>query len=92
MPYKNKLIAILIPVFLLVVAWGEVREASAAVSAANTFNRNLKKPKSINPPPPEDGIHDPTNEATFRLQPPREAFKGMPKTTFGNYVDWVKAI
>ncbi len=64
----------------------------AAVSPANTFNRNLKKQKKRNPPPPEDGIHDPENEATFVLQPPAESFEGMPKTEFGNYVDWVKAI
>jgi c(7)-type cytochrome triheme protein len=64
----------------------------AAVSDANTFNRNLKKPKSINPPPPEDGVHDPENEATYSLQPPKEAFQGLPKTDFGNHVDWVKAI
>ncbi len=64
----------------------------AAVSQANTFNRNLKKEKSRNPPPPEDGIHDVENEATFILQSPREAFAELPKTAFGNYVDWVKAI
>ncbi|MBI1194628.1 MAG: cytochrome c, class I [Gammaproteobacteria bacterium] len=64
----------------------------AAVSSANTFNRNLKKEKSRNPPPPEDGVHDTENEATFTLQSPREAFQGLPTTEFGNYVDWVKAI
>lgn len=64
----------------------------AAVSGANTFNRNLKKEKTRNPPPPEDGIHDTANEATFTLQPPKEAFIGLPTTPFGNYVDWVKAI
>jgi len=64
----------------------------AAVSGANTFNRNLKKEKTRNPPPPEDGVHDPENEATFTLQHPKEAFSGLPTTPFGNYVDWVKAI
>lgn len=74
-------------------AQGEIIQlAAAGVSSANTFNRNLKKEKVHNPPPPEDGIHDPENEATFTLQPPKEAFSGLPKTDFGNRVDWVKAI
>ena len=64
----------------------------ADVSSANTFNRNLKKQKVLNPPPWEDGIHDTENEATFKLQPPKEAFAGLPTTEFGNHVDWVKAI
>jgi c(7)-type cytochrome triheme protein len=64
----------------------------ADVSSANTFNRNLKKQKELNPPPWEDGIHDTENEATFKLQPPKEAFTGLPTTEFGNHVDWVKAI
>jgi len=71
---------------------GIIQLAAAGVSSANTFNRNLKKEKEHNPPPPEDGIHDPANEATFTLQPPKEAFAGLPKTDFGNRVDWVKAI
>jgi c(7)-type cytochrome triheme protein len=62
------------------------------VSDANTFNRNLKKAKGKNLPPTEDGIHDPANEATHVLQSPKEAFKGLPETRFGNYIDWVKAI
>jgi len=74
-------------------AQGEIIQlAAAGVSSANTFNRNLKKQKVHNPPPPEDGIHDPENEATYTLQPPKEAFTGLPKTDFGNRVDWVKAI
>ncbi len=76
----------------VIAAEGAQSMQLAAVSAANTFNRNLKKEKSRNPPPPEDGIHDVENEATFILQPPRESFEGLPKTEFGNYVDWVKAL
>ena len=56
------------------------------------FNRLLRKPKTWNPPPPEDGIHDPDNEGTYLLQPPKEAFKDMPKAISGNRVDWVKAL
>ncbi len=64
----------------------------AQVSGANGFNRNLKKQKMKNPPPPEDGIHDTENEGTFVLMPPLEAYEGLPPSDFGNYVDWVKAI
>ncbi|RMH18456.1 MAG: cytochrome c, class I, partial [Gammaproteobacteria bacterium] len=64
----------------------------ADVTGVNKFNRNLKKPKEINAPPTRDGIHDPTNQGTHMLQPPKEAFEGLPKSNFGNYVDWVKAI
>ncbi len=64
----------------------------ADVSAANIFNLNLRKAKNPNAPPWEDGIHDTTNEATFKLQPPLEAYEGLPRTEFGNHVDWVKAL
>lgn len=62
------------------------------VSAANVFNRLLKKEKMKNAPPTEDGIHDPANDGTHVLQPPLVAFEGLPTTEFGNYVDWVKAL
>lgn len=62
------------------------------VSAANVFNRLLKKEKIKNAPPAQDGIHDPTNDNTHVLQPPQIAFEGLPTTEFGNYVDWVKAL
>jgi c(7)-type cytochrome triheme protein len=64
----------------------------ADVAAVNTFNRNLKKEKMKNAPPPEDGIHDPENPGTHVLQAPLEAYAGLPETEFGNYVDWVKAL
>ncbi len=59
---------------------------------ANIFNRNLKKAKERNAPPPRDGVHDKSNQGTEMLQPPKEAFQGLPTSRFGNYVDWVKAI
>lgn len=71
---------------------GEPLVVAQQVSPANTFNRNLKKVKDPNPPPWEDGIHDPENEATFSLQPPKEAYQGLPKSPYGNHVDWVKAL
>jgi len=67
-------------------------ESKSKVSAANIFNRLLKKEKMKNAPPTEDGIHDPANDGTHVLQPPLVAFEGLPTTEFGNYVDWVKAL
>ncbi len=62
-------------------------------SAANSFNRLLKKPASAaNAPPAEDGIHDPDNPGTHTLQWPSEAFNDLPKAVQGNRVDWVKAL
>lgn len=63
------------------------------VSAANSFNRLLKKPSSEpNARPALDGIHDPENPGTEMLQWPSEAFKGLPNTGDGNKIDWVKAL
>ncbi len=74
-----------------VVAQGNTVKV-AAVSAVNTFNRNLKKETNINAAPPEDGIHDPANDSTHVLQPPKEAFSGFITSKFGNHVDWVKTL
>ena len=63
------------------------------VSAANSFNRLLKKPSApSNAPPAEDGIHDPDNSGTHLLQWPSEAFEGLPRSNDGNRVDWVGAL
>lgn len=70
----------------------EVKSAKGKVSGANTFNRLLKKEKEKNASPPEDGIHDPANDGTHVLQPPKIAYDGLPTTEFGNYVDWVQAL
>src|SRR3569832_1752796 len=64
----------------------------ADVSSANTFNRNLKKEKDPNAPPPEDGYHDPEDDGTHILQAPKDAYVDLPTTEFGNQVDCVKAI
>ncbi len=62
-------------------------------SAANSFNRLLKRPAAAsNAPPSKDGIHDPANPGTELLQWPSEAFRDLPKTLDGNLVDWVKAL
>ncbi len=62
-------------------------------SAANTFNRLMKKPASApHAAPADDGIHDPENSGTHLLQWPSEAFQSFPGTNDGNRVDWVKAL
>ncbi len=62
-------------------------------SAANSFNRLLKKPASAaNASPAEDGIHDPANPGTHSLQWPSEAFQDLPPSGDGNRVNWVKAL
>jgi len=62
------------------------------VARVNSFNRLMKPPSEWNPPPPEDGIHDPTNRGSHLLLSPREAFEPLPKSRFGNRVDWVTAL
>ncbi len=78
-----------------VLALGIAAPQAAAqdnISAANKFNRLMKKVIDTNAPPMTDGIHDPENPGTEALQPPKEAFAGMPKGMSGNRVDWVKAL
>lgn len=70
----------------------QVKGSQNKVSDANRFNRLLKKPKSRNLPPAEDGVHDVDNEGTHVLQPPLVAYEGLPKSDFGNYVDWVASL
>ena len=60
--------------------------------AALSFNRLLKPASKRNPPPPEDGIHDPDNDGTHALQPPLQVFESLPRSNAGNRVDWVKAL
>ena len=65
---------------------------SRGPAGANRFNRLMTPPSKRNPPPAKDGIHDPENSGTHILQPPKEAFLTMPKSTSGNRVDWVAAL
>jgi len=65
----------------------------AAVAAPKiSFNRLMKSADEWNPAPPEDGIHDPDNEGTFLLQPPKEGMAGFASGISGNRVDWVKTL
>ncbi|MEH6616309.1 MAG: c(7)-type cytochrome triheme domain-containing protein [Porticoccus sp.] len=66
--------------------------AKKKASSVNSFNRLMKSRSEWNPPPSEDGIHDPENDATYTLQQPKDAFEGLPSNNFGNRVDWVKAL
>jgi c(7)-type cytochrome triheme protein len=61
-------------------------------AGVNRFNRLLRPPASRNPPPLRDGIHDPANDGTAVLQPPRQAFEPLPDSASGNHVDWVLAL
>ena len=71
---------------------GGAAAADQGASQVNTFNRLLKKTTQKNPPPAEDGIHDPENDSTYVLQPPKVAFESLPASQMGNYVNWVAAI
>jgi len=62
------------------------------VSKANVFNRLLKKIKDPNASPVDDGIHDTANDSVHALQPPKVAYEGLPKSEYGNHIDWVKAL
>jgi c(7)-type cytochrome triheme protein len=65
------------------------RQADADV---NAFNRLLRPASRRNPPPAEDGIHDPANDGTNALQAPRTAYATLPRANSGNRVDWVAAL
>ena len=58
----------------------------------NAFNRLLTPAAKRNPPPSEDGIHDPAGPGAAQLQPPKEAFFDLSKGKSGNYIDWVKSL
>lgn len=74
---------------LLLVSFAAPAQTTAEV---NSFNRLLKPKSARNLPPPQDGIHDPANDETNQLQPPRDAFKGMVPSNWGNQVNWVKSL
>jgi len=72
-----------------------VAAAPAAIPMAgdvNSFNRLLKPVGKRNPAPAEDGIHDPASEGTLALQPPLQAYTGLPRSNAGNRIDWVAAL
>jgi c(7)-type cytochrome triheme protein len=75
--------------------FGLILVMSTSVTGANdpnSFNRLMDPPSKRNPSPMTDGIHDPNNNGTQLLQPPKEAFQHLPKGKSGNYIDWMKAL
>ncbi len=66
--------------------------SASAAAEVNSFNRLLRPPSRGNPPPAEDGIHDPANEGTHELQAPRAAYATLPRANAGNRVDWPAAL
>ena len=66
--------------------------AKPRVNNANRFNRLMVGKSEWNPPPSDDGIHDPDSAAVHTLQSPREAFINLEKNAFGNHVNWVTAL
>jgi len=95
MNIKHFFLAVTIVLVLPVIgmnAEAAKQPAKGKVSGANTFNRLLQKEGAHNAAPDKDGIHDSGAESTRVLQPPLIAYDGLPKTEFGNYVDWVKAL
>jgi c(7)-type cytochrome triheme protein len=77
---------------LLVVTTLVAMRVAIAQDNPNAFNRLMTPSSERNAPPESDGIHDPTADGTLMLQPPREAFAGLPKSRSGNYIDWSRAI
>jgi c(7)-type cytochrome triheme protein len=74
------------------LAAGWAWQGTARAADPNSFNRLMTPPLKRNPPPTEDGIHDPEADGTPILQTPRESFATLPNSKSGNYVDWVKAL
>jgi c(7)-type cytochrome triheme protein len=68
------------------------RAATGASDDPNAFNRLLAAPGKRNPPPAEDGIHDPENSGTHALQAPQTAFGALSPLGAGNRVNWVHSL
>ena len=66
--------------------------APSGAGDPNAFNRLWSGSAQRNPPPLEDGIHDPASAGTSALQPPAASFDKLPRATAGNYVNWVGAL
>ena len=66
--------------------------ALAQSTNPNKFNRLMIPMSERNPPPAEDGIHDPESFGTELLQAPRESFSTLPRAPSGNNVNWTRAL
>jgi c(7)-type cytochrome triheme protein len=68
-----------------------IAQAQQSASPAS-FNRLLTPKSERNKPPAKDGIHDPENDGTLVLQPPKEGLSTLVSSNFGNQVNWVKSL
>lgn len=91
-PKKAEAKPALAPAPVVASAPAPVAATEVPATDINSFNRLLKPASKRNLPPPEDGIHDPSNDGTHALQPPLTAFSALPKSMSGNRVNWVEAI
>jgi c(7)-type cytochrome triheme protein len=66
--------------------------APVVAGGVNPFNRLMPTQAQRNLPPPQDGIHDASNDGTMALQAPLAAFAPLAKSNDGNRVDWVKSL
>jgi len=91
---ENHVILIIMALGILLVSIAVVFWTFSDAQAAdpNAFNRLMQPPSKRNPPPSQDGIHDPQGPGAAALQPPKESFSKLPGGKSGNYVDWVKAL
>ncbi len=58
----------------------------------NPFNRLFVPPKERIKTLKDDGVHDPQVPGLDLLQQPADAFKPLPTSSGGNYVNWVTAL
>ncbi len=89
---KNMYVAVALAITLGSFAVMTLQVDDAQAADPNSFNRLMKPVSKRNPPPAEDGIHDPENDGAYILQPPKEQFAKLPNGKSGNYVDWVQAL
>jgi len=85
---RSLLPGLIVLLFTLATQWA----VSADNKNPNKFNRLMVPMSERNPPPVEDGIHDPENFGTALLQTPRESFSALPRAPSGNNVNWTKAL
>jgi len=86
--HRSLLPGLIALLFTLAAPWA----VSADTKNPNKFNRLMTPMSERNPPPAEDGIHDPENFGTGLLQTPRESFSSLPRAPSGNNVNWTNAL
>ena len=79
-------------VTLTIITFVMLSAGQSLAADPNAFNRLLAPASERNPPPTEDGIHDPAGPGAAQLQTPKQAFIDLSKGKSGNYIDWVKSL